>query len=202
MKRRMWLYLIEILHQTTTRKRALSKGRRLYLIEILHQTTTNYTAKVKSYTLYLIEILHQTTTINRSRACRCGCILLKFYIKPQRKARCDELKESLYLIEILHQTTTNYTAKVKSYTLYLIEILHQTTTINRSRACRCGCILLKFYIKPQRKARCDELKESLYLIEILHQTTTAEVAIAIGWSCILLKFYIKPQQERIWQQPR
>ena len=55
----------------------------LYLIEILHQTTTVKTVCVASVTLYLIEILHQTTTnflIIRLFLC---CILSKFYIKPQ-----------------------------------------------------------------------------------------------------------------------
>ena len=34
------LYLIEILHQTTTGERSVGGHRKLYLIEILHQTTT------------------------------------------------------------------------------------------------------------------------------------------------------------------
>ena len=34
------LYLIEILHQTTTPARPVVRGSPLYLIEILHQTTT------------------------------------------------------------------------------------------------------------------------------------------------------------------
>ena len=41
--RRQWkyqLYLIEILHQTTTTSHSLSEDSELYLIEILHQTTT------------------------------------------------------------------------------------------------------------------------------------------------------------------
>ena len=33
--------------------------------------------------LYLIEILHQTTTTDYILAPRLGCILSKFYIKPQ-----------------------------------------------------------------------------------------------------------------------
>ena len=33
--------------------------------------------------LYLIEILHQTTTFRFRSFRRCGCILSKFYIKPQ-----------------------------------------------------------------------------------------------------------------------
>ena len=35
------LYLIEILHQTTTGFNVVSDDRQLYLIEILHQTTTD-----------------------------------------------------------------------------------------------------------------------------------------------------------------
>ena len=35
----------------------------LYLIEILHQTTTIISAAMRRWELYLIEILHQTTTI-------------------------------------------------------------------------------------------------------------------------------------------
>ncbi len=77
------LYLIEILHQTTTRGRRELPHHGLYLIEILHQTTTFvYTARNR-FLLYLIEILHQTTTSVRNRACSNSCILSKFYIKPQ-----------------------------------------------------------------------------------------------------------------------
>ena len=56
------LYLIEILHQTTTTWRATWKASGLYLIEILHQTTTSGQQRVPQKSLYLIEILHQTTT--------------------------------------------------------------------------------------------------------------------------------------------
>ena len=58
--------------------------KKLYLIEILHQTTT-YAENANEWGgLYLIEILHQTTT-ERERGLQAdGCILLKFYIKPQQ----------------------------------------------------------------------------------------------------------------------
>ena len=55
----------------------------LYLIEILHQTTTNSDVTLNSGKLYLIEILHQTTTLIRSFLPLLSCILSKFYIKPQ-----------------------------------------------------------------------------------------------------------------------
>ena len=296
------LYLIEILHQTTTPAVLLLLPVALYLIEILHQTTTqappplipllvvsyrnstsnhnrnlgypedrrvvsyrnstsnhnrsgvNMTAEtvvsyrnstsnhnnggnlslsfmVVSYRnstsnhnsgngypvaklLYLIEILHQTTTLNPSYAPLTGCILSKFYIKPQHitpdylsyrvvsyrnstsnhnNARrqwrfqqvvsyrnstsnhngavvrifdegvvsyrnstsnhnnyvWDKMEYELYLIEILHQTTTDTGVVMFPPALYLIEILHQTTTLQKPVNTFVGCILSKFYIKPQ-----------------------------------------------------
>ena len=82
------LYLIEILHQTTTRRPPLLIPPLLYLIEILHQTTTVGFPGAFELLLYLIEILHQTTTV----------------------IGVEILAEKLYLIEILHQTTTLFRA--------------------------------------------------------------------------------------------
>ena len=168
----MSLYLIEILHQTTTPVTAIRSLLKLYLIEILHQTTTIISTLSITISLYLIEILHQTTTQGwtvRNASC---CILSKFYIKPQRWFRFNDwrqvvsyrnstsnhnssfsgkLRSTLYLIEILHQTTTKQIMRFSASSLYLIEILHQTTT----------------------KSSIFWQEESLYLIEILHQTTTA-----------------------------
>ena len=56
------LYLIEFLHQTTTRIFAPSRRMSLYLIEFLHQTTTGKSQSAWVNWLYLIEFLHQTTT--------------------------------------------------------------------------------------------------------------------------------------------
>ena len=143
------LYLIEILHQTTTMAMNRSYEHELYLIEILHQTTTCNTPLCSLLELYLIEILHQTTTASDNHDHRRCCILSKFYIKPQPYSGITPLlfvvsyRNStsnhnlvgsvlifvvLYLIEILHQTTTSEDSPLFCYTLYLIEILHQTTT--------------------------------------------------------------------------
>ena len=78
------LYLIEILHQTTTVNGSVSMGSSLYLIEILHQTTTDVAIIQPRLALYLIEILHQTTTDHEQQQFMDSCILSKFYIKPQR----------------------------------------------------------------------------------------------------------------------
>ena len=164
------LYLIEILHQTTTLKRYWMCSRKLYLIEILHQTTTSPLAVLPAVPLYLIEILHQTTTPARLALSPLGCILSKFYIKPQPRSsslvplRVVSYRNStsnhnistfrrvsimLYLIEILHQTTTNGPLGQQGGALYLIEILHQTTTFQLAVLPVVRCILSKFYIKPQ-----------------------------------------------------
>ena len=121
----------------------------LYLIEILHQTTTK-----RSRTRDRSRCILSKFYIKPQRLCRCsswpsGCILSKFYIKPQHlsiaggsrnvvsyrnsTSNHNELLRFvvhfvLYLIEILHQTTTSSTDLEKEQKLYLIEILHQTTT--------------------------------------------------------------------------
>ena len=83
MKFEVLLYLIEILHQTTTQASVPFLILRLYLIEILHQTTTTRCIMKFERLLYLIEILHQTTTFQCLLRHFLGCILSKFYIKPQ-----------------------------------------------------------------------------------------------------------------------
>ena len=77
------LYLIWILHQTTTFWLHMQWHLQLYLIWILHQTTTVCTCAGALSRLYLIWILHQTTTGDRILAERASCILFEFYIKPQ-----------------------------------------------------------------------------------------------------------------------
>ena len=186
----------------------------LYLIEILHQTTTFCRATYSYWRCILLKFyIKPQLRIAYGTAANC-CILLKFYIKPQLGGMCTITKKVvsywnstsnhnfawsenslvvLYLIEILHQTTTCSTMAYGPMRLYLIEILHQTTTQPLASSTTSRCILLKFYIKPQLRIstsfpfavvsywnstsnhnvtdvgnRCHEL----YLIEILHQTTT------------------------------
>ena len=98
------LYLIEILHQTTTINRAAVKNGRLYLIEILHQTTTG----IISFSFFFCCILSKFYIKpqhrgNTNRAVR-RCILSKFYIKPQRRASYWLIK--CYLRAVCHYKNT------------------------------------------------------------------------------------------------
>ena len=130
---RLWkltaLFLIPILHQTTTRFPAPRYRHLLFLIPILHQTTTLTVRFVHSALLFLIPILHQTTTAS-----------LKLYEE-----------QMLFLIPILHQTTTGDARVYGNARLFLIPILHQTTTNYRRIRRRKGCSSFQFYIKPQHR---------------------------------------------------
>ena len=108
-----------------------------------------------------------------------GCILSKFYIKPQ------PILENLAIITVVsyRNSTSNHNltaASRRSLVLYLIEILHQTTTTSMKR--------------PSHW--------KLYLIEILHQTTTHLFLLKSPLSCILSKFYIKPQRLAVQGDPQ
>ena len=56
------LFLIPILHQTTTGYLLVRNLHQLFLIPILHQTTTDAQYTASREELFLIPILHQTTT--------------------------------------------------------------------------------------------------------------------------------------------
>ncbi len=194
--------------------RAIFALRQLYLIEILHQTTTPAASGRRFAKLYLIEILHQTTTSEPSQRGSNRCILLKFYIKPQllscfravirvvsywnSTSNHNVLRflspfPTLYLIEILHQTTTVKHFSCPAHLLYLIEILHQTTTPGQQTDQHAELYLIEILHQTTTASSISLCTFVLYLIEILHQTTTWHDKSYSCWGCILLKFYIKPQ---------
>ena len=217
---------------------------RLYLIEILHQTTTYIRCELILLSCILSKFYIKPQQRVRHKLGHSCCILSKFYIKPQlgvdrhlgafvvsyRNSTSNHnlwqvwrLLASLYLIEILHQTTTTLSRSLLLLRLYLIEILHQTTTclLHYRRTGR--CILSKFYIKPQPpqagaalavvvsyrnstsnhnlEEKYNHLRQ-LYLIEILHQTTTRPPMVDGPLRCILSKFYIKPQPKGTHKRAR
>ena len=188
----------------------------LYLIEILHQTTTDSESDTYAGRLYLIEILHQTTTLISVSSFSTSCILSKFYIKPQLPVALLR-----YVVVVSYRnstsnhnsgTTTPNSALVVSYRnstsnhnqntrsigrsivvsyrnstsnhnrgrtlcgiceLYLIEILHQTTT-NRPHVKRFRRLyLIEILHQTTTTNRAAVKNGRLYLIEILHQTTTS-----------------------------
>ena len=150
------LLLLVVSYRNSTSNHNLLNGRplhlRLYLIEILHQTTTCLFILIGCSRLYLIEILHQTTTAGSSSPWPFRCILSKFYIKPQQATEPIGIRR----VVSYRNSTSNHNsgfAIALAIPLYLIEILHQTTTCGKCEECLRRCILSKFYIKPQHGAR-------------------------------------------------
>ena len=186
----------------------------LYLIEILHQTTTIDSQLDKSKPLYLIEILHQTTTSSGPIVCITSCILSKFYIKPQLdhpsvgycfvvSYRNSTSNHNSCLILLILRMVVSYRNSTSNHNsafvtrsdtlLYLIEILHQTTTFDFRPRFSPGCILSKFYIKPQPPGNRLGASFGCILSKFYIKPQQCAPSVEISASCILSKFYIKPQ---------
>ena len=67
-------------------RKEISASIKLFLIPILHQTTTLHGELLPAAELFLIPILHQTTTALFTSCCVTGCFSFQFYIKPQPRA--------------------------------------------------------------------------------------------------------------------
>ena len=122
----------------------------LYLIEILHQTTTPFEGFCPLSELYLIEILHQTTTSGLTRQIKRCCILSKFYIKPQLQMytiyftfRC--ILSKFYIKPQLQMYTIYFTFRCILSKFYI-----KPQLVLEALLLPPCCILSKFYIKPQR----------------------------------------------------
>ena len=120
----------------------------LYLIEILHQTTTCPSVAYGSLRCILSKFYIKPQLKPEDEVMRSSCILSKFYIKPQPNV----LLIKFFFVVSYRNSTSNHNLRedaAKRIMLYLIEILHQTTTIAVKSELLSRCILSKFYIKPQ-----------------------------------------------------
>ena len=208
------LYLIEILHQTTTGVSEICLVNVLYLIEILHQTTTFGSEKVRTSELYLIEILHQTTTPRLLCLRISRCILSKFYIKPQHARRTLRQEQ---VVSYRNSTSNHNWANADTYLAYVVSYRNSTSNHNSRNGRVTGFNVVSYrnstsnhniWTKQQltnkvvsyrnstsnhNNVNTTTLHSRLYLIEILHQTTTTRKRHSSVLCCILSKFYIKPQ---------
>ena len=145
----------------------------LYLIEILHQTTTVTMVSIPLLSCILLKFYIKPQQLGRLPLWVYGCILLKFYIKPQL---WEDIKE-IQLVVSYWNSTSNHNffdgagriadccILLKFYIkpqlvinniVWVISCILLKFYIKPQLACyyRCamyGCILLKFYIKPQLK---------------------------------------------------
>ena len=104
----------------------------LYLIEILHQTTTNFFVNLSYAVLYLIEILHQTTTSHSLPMLQVRCILSKFYIKPQLYAA----QLQLLAVVSYRNSTSNHNVCQSTHIIALVVSYRNSTSNHNSSAGR------------------------------------------------------------------
>ena len=149
------LYLIEILHQTTTcgckyGLRECCILSKFYIKPQLARGVEPWSSSCILSKFYIKPQLYYWSGVTPD-----CCILSKFYIKPQHITP-DYLS---YKVVSYRNSTSNHNSDWGSYCikqLYLIEILHQTTTPPCFSPCRSCCILSKFYIKPQLVLPCPD----------------------------------------------
>ena len=167
----------------------------LYLIEILHQTTTVTAAAQLLAQLYLIEILHQTTTEFVPMKRRMCCILSKFYIKPQL---CHGACYYTAVVSYRNSTSNHNFGGIGAKKRMVVSYRNSTSNHNLIDMLSIRPVVVS-YRNSTSNHNCIQFLlpfVSLYRIEILHQTTTDRLNKKILFRCILSKFYIKPQQNR------
>ena len=143
----------------------------LYLIFLLHQTTTENNESALCPVLYLIFLLHQTTTSLRPSVCEFRCILSFFYIKPQpdtgyyQGLPCCIL--SFFYIKPQLEALERSGSRVVSY-------LSSTSNHNFSISTACGSSVVSYLSSTSNHnlSQLDTPVVLLYLIFLLHQTTT------------------------------
>ena len=169
---------------------------RLYLIEILHQTTTH--CKCIQFTLccilskFYIKPQHLRHRPNNEN----GCILSKFYIKPQHYENAYNDPSSCILSKFYIKPQQANPELVAAYRCILSKfyIKPQLSWIASYSAIR--CILSKFYIKPQRWRPIRHDRSGCILSKFYIKPQRSRKRSFPCFGCILSKFYIKPQLVR------
>ena len=201
MSRRVSLFLIPILHQTTTLKRLLCgllscssfqfyikpqpiTASSLFIPVVPHSNSTSNHNVLRRFRSFLLVVPHSNSTSNHNMVARLWKLTALFLIpilhQTTTRFPAPRYRHLLFLIPILHQTTTLTVRFVHSALLFLIPILHQTTTAS-----------LKLYEE-----------QMLFLIPILHQTTTNYRRIRRRKGCSSFQFYIKPQHRNLLSSVR
>ena len=208
----------------------------LYLIEILHQTTTGIQSNwyISSCILskFYIKPQLEVQPGGQTRCCILSkfyikpqrprehtasterCILSKFYIKPQRPPACAHPRSCCILSKFYIKPqlpsphpvglgVVSYRNSTSNHNLHHgllvppVVVSYRNSTSNhnfRLSVCiMCGVVSYRNSTSNHNLMTWLDDITGLYLIEILHQTTTGEQEEIHHFRCILSKFYIKPQ---------
>ena len=123
-------YLVVSYRNSTSNHNMTSSSTSQLTVVSYRNSTSNHNSLQVRWTttaLYLIEILHQTTTIVPDEELVAGCILSKFYIKPQL--------ESVTVYEVIVVSYRNSTSNhnvASSYTCRITVVSYRNSTSNHN----------------------------------------------------------------------
>ena len=179
--------------------RPLKRGL-LYLIEILHQTTTGYSSGRRPFCCILSKF-YIKPQLSASHCLQVwGCILSKFYIKPQQclgRNREDMgcilskfyIKPQLLYELILEMNVVSYRNSTSNHNLQpILYSLDKVVSYRNSTSNHNGdadlhhsgrVVSYRNSTSNHNLAGRGAERQALYLIEILHQTTTERPVIRI-----------------------
>ena len=143
----------------------------LYLIEILHQTTT-FPPVVRRVVRCILSKFYIKPQLRLERELtRCSCILSKFYIKPQPPI----INSVPYRVVSYRNSTSNHNSGTNP-PFFRFVVSYRNSTSNHNVL---GSRTYRRYVVSYRNSTSNHniyvvrsLIAPLYLIEILHQTTT------------------------------
>ena len=122
------LYLIEILHQTTTTRLPLQTVSCCILSKFYIKPQQQRSFNAFSLCCILSKFYIKPQPSGKCDYTKNCCILSKFYIKPQRFVYCCVCNTCCILSKFYIKPQPMLNGAVFGAALYLIEILHQTTT--------------------------------------------------------------------------
>ena len=186
------LYLIEILHQTTTLKRFILTLLRCILSKfyikpqpglkphgfapvVSYRNSTSNHNNVLYNTIRAAVVSYRNSTSNHNRS---SAMMLAIVVVSYRNSTSNHNTPTTesnigQVVSYRNSTSNHNTAPSSSRWMMVVSYRNSTSNHNFPTA--------------------DSTAVALYLIEILHQTTTTLDVNGVFSSCILSKFYIKPQ---------
>ena len=142
----------------------------LYLIEILHQTTTMLSIRPVYYCCILLKFYIKPQLVVLDHTAHECCILLKFYIKPQLKYAPNSIRTGCILLKFYIKPQPLSSVPMLQPRCILLKFYIKPQLLNKWKQNCLSCILLKFYIKPQRRASYWLIK--CYLRAVCHYKNT------------------------------
>ena len=128
----------------------------LFLISILHQTTTTGRVFCISRSCFLFQFYIKPQPAMRRCTAMRGCFLFQFYIKPQLRRPPSHRHQCCFLFQFYIKPQLKTLLVSISSGCFLFQFYIKPQPFSASASSPVGCFLFQFYIKPQPRI-CDLL---------------------------------------------